>query len=123
MKAFEDIKNRTVTGQLDDHCPVNRAAKTHQDYWKPRIKHRTFRDGRGTIVAAPEYSVRMFHLGRESWFNLETANQSTAVIKARDIYVSLVSVGWDATLIVSLASPHVTPATSRDVGHFMVMTG
>lgn len=24
------------------------------------------------IVTSPEFSVRMFHLGREAWFNLET---------------------------------------------------
>jgi integrase len=119
MKTFEDIKNRTVTGQLDDHCPVSRAAKTHQEYWKPRIKHRTFRDGRGTIVAAPEYSVRMFHLGRESWFNLETANQSTAIIKARDIYVSLVSVGWDATL-AKFKPSSIAKADVCTVGEFLV---
>ncbi len=98
MKTFKDIKNRTVTGQWNDHCPVPRAAKTHQDYWKPRIKQRSFRDGRGVLVTPPEYSVRMFHLGREAWFNLDTANQATAAVKARGIYLSLVSAGWDVTL-------------------------
>jgi integrase len=96
-EKVEDIENRTVTGQLN-HCPVRRAAKTHQDYWRARVKRRSFRDATGTTVTPPEYSVRMFHLGREAWFNLETANQAAAAIKARDIYLSLVAVGWEATL-------------------------
>ena len=45
----------------------------------------------------PEWQVRMFYLGQESWFNLATANQASAAVKARDIYVSLVSVGWEET--------------------------
>jgi len=40
----------------------------------------------------------MFHLGKEAWFNLDSANQAVAAIKARDIYLSLVSSGWDSTL-------------------------
>jgi integrase len=54
------------------------------------------RDGKHGVP--PEYSVRMRHLGRDVWFNLETANASVATVKARNIYVSLISAGWDATL-------------------------
>lgn len=46
----------------------------------------------------PEYQVRIFHLGREAWFNTGTANQSAAAIKARDIWVYLAANGWEATL-------------------------
>ena len=92
-----DSKNRTVTGQ-SNHCPVIRPAKTHQDFWRSRVKQRSFRDDTGVLVTPPEFSVRMFHLGREAWFNLDTANQAAAAIKARDIYLSLVAAGWDATL-------------------------
>ena len=49
----------------------------------------------------------MKHQRREAWFNLETANQAVAAIKARDVYVSLVSVGWDATLARFKPSPLV----------------
>lgn len=105
IENFEGSKNRTVTGQWNDHCPVPRAAKTHQEYWKTRIKRRPFRDGRGATVVPPEYSVRMFHLGREVWFNLDTASQSAAAVKARDIYLSLVGAGWIATLEKCKPSP------------------
>lgn len=118
MENFEDSKNRTVTGQLNDHCPVPRAAKTHQEYWKTRIKRRPFRDGRGAVVVPPEYSVRMFHLGREVWFNLETANQSAGAVKARDIYLSLVAAGWIATLEKYKPSP-MARADVCTVGEFL----
>jgi len=95
---FEDRKNRNVTGMSDRYVPVSRAAKTHQDYWKSRIKRRTFKGRAGEKYTPAEYYVRMFHLGQETWFCLETANQSAASVKARDIYLSLVSAGWEVTL-------------------------
>ncbi|HEY4249236.1 MAG TPA: tyrosine-type recombinase/integrase [Lacunisphaera sp.] len=53
----------------------------------------------------------MFHLGREAWFNLDTANQSAAAIKARDIYLSLISSGWESALAkhkpANIAKPEV----------------
>jgi integrase len=122
MENFEDSQNRTVTGQLSDHCPVPRAAKTHQEYWRTRIKRRPFRDGRGAVVVPPEYSVRMFHLGREAWFNLETANQSAAAVKARDIYLALVAAGWDATLAKHKPGPMVR-ADVCTVGEFLAEVG
>ena len=98
MENFEDSQNRNVTGMSNRDIPVSRAAKTHQDYWKARIKRCTFTGRDGEKYTPPEYYVRMFHLGREAWFPLDTANQSAATVKARDIYLSLVSAGWDATL-------------------------
>ena len=100
-----DIENRNVNGMSKDYIPVSRAAKTHQDYWKARIKQCTFRGRDGEKYTPPEYYVRMFYLGREAWFNLDTPNQSAATIKARDIYLSLVSAGWDATLTKFKPSP------------------
>ena len=97
-ETFEDGQNRNVTGMSNRYIPVSRAAKTHQDYWKTRIKRCTFRGRDGEKYSPPEYYVRMFHLGRETWFCLDSANQSSATIKARDIYLSLISAGWEATL-------------------------
>lgn len=98
MSTVEDTENRTVTGQTGQALKASRLSKTHQDYWKARLRRRSYTGRDGQRVMIPEQQVRMFHLGREAWFNLETANQSAAAIKARDIYVSLVSVGWEATL-------------------------
>jgi len=60
----------------------------------------------------------MFHMGREAWFNLKTANQSVATIQARDIYLSLVSAGWDATLAKFKPDP-MTKAAVCTVGEFL----
>ncbi|HVW21218.1 MAG TPA: tyrosine-type recombinase/integrase [Opitutaceae bacterium] len=40
----------------------------------------------------------MFHLRREARFPLHTADRSEAAGKARDIYLSLIAAGWEATL-------------------------
>ncbi|MBI5771343.1 MAG: hypothetical protein HZA93_26455 [Verrucomicrobia bacterium] len=98
MKTFEDSQNRTVTGLSAGDNPVVRAARTHQDYWKTRIKHRTFTTRGGRKFTPPELYVRIFHEKREVWFCLDTANRAAAAVKARDIYLSLVAAGWDATL-------------------------
>jgi integrase len=98
MKTTEDSKNRTETGQTDRTDKLSRPAKTHQEYWRARLKRRSYVGRDGMAVEIPEWQVRMFHRGREGWFNLATANQAAAEVKARDIYLSLVSAGWEATL-------------------------
>jgi len=100
------------------YIPVARAAKTHQDYWSDRIRRCTFKGRGGEKYSPPELYVRMFHLEREAWFNLETANRAAAAVKARDIYLSLVSAGWDATLAKFKPSP-VAKAESCTVGEFL----
>ncbi|WP_404420759.1 tyrosine-type recombinase/integrase [Nibricoccus sp. IMCC34717] len=75
-----------------------RLSKTHQDYWKAKLKRRTYTDRDGTKREVPEWQVRMFHQDREAWFNLETANQTAAASKARDIHVYLTANGWEPTL-------------------------
>lgn len=118
MRTREDTQNRTVTGQTNRTDKAARPAKTHQDYWKTRLKHRRYQDREGKTVEIPEWQVRMFHLGREAWFNLDTANQTAAAIKARDIFLSLASAGWDATLAKFKPS---TPAKAkgRTLGEFL----
>lgn len=98
MAKNEELENRNVTGMLKGMISVRRAAKTHQDFWKARIKRCTFRGRDGRRYSPPEFYVRMFHDKREAWFCLETANAAAAAIKARDIYLSLLGAGWEPTL-------------------------
>ncbi len=98
VEKTEDIKNGTVTGQRKPTVPFSRAAKTHQDYWKERVVRRPYVDADGKRCVPPEFSVRMRYLGRDVWFNLETANAAAAAVKARDIHLSLVAAGWEPTL-------------------------
>jgi integrase len=122
MKNSEDSQDRNVTGMSTRYIPVSRAAKTHQDYWKTRIKRCTFTGRDGEKYSPPEYYVRMFHLGRETWFSLDTANQSAATIKARDIYLSLIASGWEATLARFKPSP-ISKADVCSVGEFLADVG
>lgn len=118
LSPIEDTKNRTVTGQTNAGAKILRLAKTHQDYWKPRLRRRSYRDRDGRRVEIPEWQVRMFYRGRESWFNLQTANQAAAAIKARDIYLALASVGWEATLVKFKPDPLAT-ADACTLGEFL----
>jgi integrase len=117
-RTMEDAKNRTVTGQTAKVLRSSRLSKTHQDYWKGRLRRRSYKDRSGHRVEIPEWQVRMFHLGREAWFNLETANQAAAANKARDVYVSLVSIGWAATLAKFKPDP-LLKASVCSVGAFL----
>ena len=95
--AGESTKNGTVTGQWIKK-PAPRTSKTHQDYWKSKVVRRSYLGSDGEMVTPPEYSVRMRHMKGDVWFNLHTASVASASIKARDIYLSLVSSGWEKTL-------------------------
>jgi integrase len=118
MKTTKDTKNGTVTGQSIPTVPSTRASKTHQDYWKSRVVRRPYVTREGVQVVPPEFSVRMRYLGRDVWFNLGTPNQAVATIKARDIYVSLIGIGWDATLAKYKPDPIATAEVST-VGEFL----
>src|SRR6266542_1522234 len=76
---------------------IRRVGKSHVDYWTPRLKKRSY-TWEGKTIEIPEWQVRIAHLGRREWFNCGTANKATAADKARKIYLSLISKGWQATL-------------------------
>ena len=84
-------KNKSETSQ------TYRLPKTHQEYWKERLKKRSFKTRDGKEREIPEFQVQIQHLGRQRWFNLGTTNKEAACIKARDIYLSLKAAGWDKT--------------------------
>ena len=76
---------------------LRRLGKSHVDYWTPRLKKRSY-DWEGKTVEIPEWQVRIAHLGRREWFNTGTPNKAAAADKARRIYLSLISKGWEPTL-------------------------
>jgi len=71
-------------------------AKTHSDYWKARLERRCYTH-EGKLVEVNEWSIRIQYLGKRKSFALGTNNKDVAAIKARDIYLSIVAKGWDAT--------------------------
>jgi integrase len=76
---------------------LRRVGKSHVDYWTPRLTKRTY-SWEGKTVEISEWQIRIAHLGRREWFNTGTANKSAAAEKARKIYLSLISKGWQPTL-------------------------
>ncbi len=77
--------------------PSRKPAKTHQDYWSSRV----FLPGysiNGKSKTSSLYCIRHQFSGRRELFTLDTAVQATAARKARDIWMSLRTVGWDETL-------------------------
>lgn len=95
--------------------------RTHANYWKSRLEHRTYtRDGKTFEVA--EWSVRIHFRGIRKSFDLETANKEEAAAKARDIYLSIVAKGWSATIteLTPLQVATVEPSSaSATVGEFL----
>ena len=122
MKTFEDTEKGTEEGQTRGTDKPTRAAKTHQDFWKPKLRRRSFKARDGHAVEIPEWQVRMKHERREAWFNLNTANLAAAAVKARDIYLSLVSAGWEATLAKFKPNP-VAKADVCTLGEFLAEVG
>jgi hypothetical protein len=114
----------------DSHCADTEVAetatkrfypKTHANYWKSRLEHRTYsRDGKTFGVA--EWSVRIHFRGVRKSFDLETANKEEAAVKARDIYLSLVAKGWSATVNEVAPQPAALAKIDSDsvtVGEFL----
>jgi hypothetical protein len=95
--------------------------KTHANYWKSRLEHRTYTH-QGETLEVAEWSVRIHFKGIRKSFDLETANKEEAAVKARDIYLSILAKGWSATInelapqLVPLAEPGSNSAT---VGGFL----
>jgi integrase len=94
-KTLKDDKNGPEMAQTSN---ISRLSKTHPEYWKPRLVHRNYLNRDGTVTQMPEWHIRLADAGRREWFNLNTPNQSTAATKARDIYLSIQSSGWQITL-------------------------
>jgi integrase len=121
-RIVQNNQNRTETGQCTPQPPKKKGKlpKTHQDYWTSRLRKRTYLapDGK-TEIEIPLWQVRLFHAGKEGWFNLGTANQAAATIKARDIYLFLKANGWDAALAKFKPESQVTPRLNLTVGEYL----
>jgi hypothetical protein len=65
-------------------------AKTDLRYWKARVSFQT--------PTSRTYSVQIQHAKRREIVNLRTANKSEAASVARNLYLSVLSAGWEETL-------------------------
>jgi hypothetical protein len=72
-------------------------ARTDVRYWQDAIIKPTYtRDGQ--VFSLENWAARIQWRGRRELFNLQTPNKAAAAAKARDIYLMLVSAGWEPTL-------------------------
>jgi integrase len=122
-RTLRNTQNRTETGQQNASSPARRKTrlpKTHQDFWLARLRKRCYLapDGKSEIEI-PIWQVRLFHVGKEAWFNLGTANQAAAAVKARDIYIFLKANGWDATLVKFKPESDIAPRLNLTVGEYL----
>lgn len=107
-KSKSETSQRGSTDLLSGRLP-----KTHEDYWKGRLRRRAYRDGGGDLRKVPEWQVQLGRDGRQRWVSLGTANKDAAAKLARDTWLKLKTMGWDA----------VKPARERivdpSVGEFL----
>ena len=98
---------------------VRRAGRAHVDYWTPRLTKRSYQDRDGRTVEIPEWQIRVAHLKRREWFNTGTPNRAAAAGRARDIYLSLIAAGWDATLAKFKPDSDAAPRLNLTVGAYL----
>ncbi len=122
MNASELVEQANASSAIAKESDAKRSfPKTHVNYWKARLEHRTYtRDGKTHEV--PEWSVRIHFGGVRKSFDLETGSKEEAATKARDIYLSLVAKGWAATLAElkpKASLPIEITAEDATVGEFL----
>jgi hypothetical protein len=66
-----------------------------------------------------EWAVKIQHLGRRETLPLGTPNRAAAAAKARQIYITLKSNGWESTLRRFKAKPEISHETATTVGEFL----
>lgn len=103
-----------ISGQPEK---TTKRSKLHQDYWKQRIKQRSYTDTQGQKILLSEWQVYIQHLGQREWFQLGTTVQAAAARKAAEIYASLRAQGWDKTR--EIHKPRAQIIQSPTVGEFL----
>src|SRR4030088_3210665 len=72
-------------------------SKSDIRYWQRVIFRQSYTRNGGTFLTK-DWAMKIAHDGRRETFPLGTPNKAAAAARARDIYLSLVANGWDATL-------------------------
>lgn len=104
--TVQNLKSNSETIQCNNAV---RLPKTHENYWKARLRQRTYRGAEGELCRVPEWSVQLSRDGRQRWVSLGTANKDAAAKKARDHWLNLKTIGWDAVKPAreAIANPNV----------------
>jgi hypothetical protein len=96
-------------------------SKTDMRYWLERVFKHSRPTGDGRTYQDSDYSIRIKHAGRRMRFPLGIANKFEAARKARAIWESLRSRGWDETLAhyYPKRAPNAAPKTKATIGDFL----
>jgi integrase len=108
---------------VQDLALLGHFAKTDIRYWQRTVFRQTYTRN-GETLMTKDWAMKIAHDGRRETFPLGTPNKAAAAARAREIYLSLVANGWDATLAkfkkLSARAPNVEqPCT---VGEFLEAT-
>ncbi len=113
MKSVQEVSK-----QKSGRGATGRHAKTDVRYWDKAIFQPTYtRDGESRIVG--EWAAKIQHLGRREAFSLGGANKAAAASRAKEIYLSLQSAGWDATLAKFKPKADGASRSVATVGEFL----
>jgi integrase len=96
IRNGSEPKKRVSTAQAK---PLTHSfGKTDLRHWKERIFRPVYSRG-GEEHESPNWAVEIQHRGRRHRWSLETPNRDAAAARAREIYLSVLSTGWEATLL------------------------
>jgi integrase len=96
MKSSKQIQSE-VNKKSGQEVAKQSFGKTDARYWHDVIFKPIYtRDGKTRCVE--DWAARIQWRGRRELFNLKTPNKTAAAAKAKEIYTTLVGMGWDAAL-------------------------
>ncbi len=92
--------------------------KSHTDYWLKKVFHPKYQTENGARETG-NFSVKIQFCGRRELFALNTGNKPEAAKKAKLIWASLVTNGWDKTLAQFKPQAVYIPPTFITVGDYL----
>jgi hypothetical protein len=116
------LQNTKSVQEVSKHrghtAPRGHYGKTDLRYWQAAIFQPT-RTRNGVAHRSSHWAVKIQHLGRRETFSLGTSNRTAAAAKAKALYLTLKSSGWDAAL--SNFKPKSQPQSelASTVGEFL----
>jgi integrase len=96
-------------------------SKSDIRYWQQAIFRQTYTRNGETLITK-NWAMKIANRGRRETFPLGTANKAAGAARARDIYLSLLAAGWEATLARYKKPPaifHKRDCENCTVGEFL----
>jgi hypothetical protein len=107
-----------VSKQSDIAVRRARHGKTDLRYWQRAVFQPVYRRN-GVAHQISEWAVKIQHLGRRETFPLGTPNRAAAAAKAKAIYLTLQSSGWESTLAKFKSKSKMRSEAATKVGEFL----